>query len=274
MQQLTMTADRQVEWWDVPAPALEGDGQALVRPLAVALCDLDQPILRGEAPIPGPIALGHEFVAEVIEVGDEVRAVAPGDRVVVPFQVSCGTCGPCRDGRTGNCATVPWSSTYGFGFGDAYHGGFLADLVHVPYADHMLVPLPAGIEPEAAASASDNIPDGYRTVAEPLAAAPGARVLVFQEYPQAFLAMKQGLADAFTTIVTILEAVGKKDPGFEIVGELLTSEPIALGVRENDSKWRDALNFTLQDMAADGTHKTIFERYFSFPYQPLETWAP
>ena len=104
--------------------------------------------------------------------------------------------------------------------------------------------------------------------------APGARVLVFQEYPQAFLALKQGLADAFTTIVTILEAVGKKDPGFEIVGELLTTEPIAFGVRENDSKWRDALNFTLQDMVADGTYKTIFERYFSFAYQPLETWAP
>jgi ABC-type amino acid transport substrate-binding protein len=104
--------------------------------------------------------------------------------------------------------------------------------------------------------------------------APGARVLVFQEYPQAFLAMKQGLADAFTTIVTILEAVAKKDPGFEVVGDFLTSEPIALGVRENDSKWRDALNFTLQDMDADGTYKAIFQRHFSFPYQPLQSWAP
>ena len=103
---------------------------------------------------------------------------------------------------------------------------------------------------------------------------PGARVLVFQEYPQAFLAMKQGLADAFTTIVTILEAVAKKDPGFEIVGDFLTSEPIGFGVRENDSKWRDALNFALQDIDADGTYKTIFERHFSFPYRPLQTWAP
>jgi polar amino acid transport system substrate-binding protein len=104
--------------------------------------------------------------------------------------------------------------------------------------------------------------------------APGARVLVFQEYPQAFLATKQGLADAFTTIVTILEAVSKKDTGFEIVGDLLTSEPIAFGVRENDSKWRDALNFALQDMVADGTYKTIFERHFTFAYQAPETWAP
>jgi polar amino acid transport system substrate-binding protein len=104
--------------------------------------------------------------------------------------------------------------------------------------------------------------------------APQARVLVFQEYPQAFLAMKQGLADAFTTIVTILQGVAKKDPNFEVVGDFLTSEPIAFGLRENDSKWRDALNFALQDMDADGTYKRIFERHFSFPYQPLEKWAP
>jgi ABC-type amino acid transport substrate-binding protein len=77
-------------------------------------------------------------------------------------------------------------------------------------------------------------------------------VLVFQEYPQAFLAMKQGLADAFTTIVTILEAVAKKDPGFVVVGDFLTSEPIAFGVRENDSKWRDALCHARDQIAAVG----------------------
>ena len=104
--------------------------------------------------------------------------------------------------------------------------------------------------------------------------APNARVLVYQEYPQAFLALKRGLADGFTTIVTILESVSNKDPDFEIIGDFLTSEPIALGVRENDSKWRDALNFTLQDMADDGTYRRIFERHFSFAYQPLEMWAP
>jgi polar amino acid transport system substrate-binding protein len=104
--------------------------------------------------------------------------------------------------------------------------------------------------------------------------APQARVLVFQEYPQAFLAMKQGLADAFTTIVTILQSVAKKDPDYEIVGDYLTSEPIAFGVRQNDSPWRDTLNFSLQDMDADGTYKQIFEHYFNFPYRPLEKWAP
>src|SRR2546423_7032434 len=178
MPGLTYVGARELEWRDSEPVALKSDDAALVRPIAAATCDLDALIVAGASPFPAPFVIGHEGVAEVVEVGDRVTAVAPGDRVVVPFQVSCGTCGPCKDGRTGNCATVPWSSTYGFGFGDAYWGGFLDELVNVPYADHMLVPLPAGVAPEAAASASDNIPDGFRTVSLLRDRWPGAPVLV------------------------------------------------------------------------------------------------
>ncbi|HEY0631246.1 MAG TPA: alcohol dehydrogenase catalytic domain-containing protein [Thermoleophilaceae bacterium] len=178
MPSLTYVGAQQLEWRDSPPRRLDGDDAALVRPIAVATCDLDALILRGASPFPAPFGIGHEGVAEVVEVGDRVTSFAPGQRVIVPFQVSCGTCAPCLDGRTGNCSTVPWSSTYGFGFGDAYWGGFLDDLVNVPYAEHMLVPLPAGVAPEAAASASDNIPDGFRTVSMLRDRWPGAPVLV------------------------------------------------------------------------------------------------
>jgi alcohol dehydrogenase len=178
MQQLTMARDRAVEWWDVPAPALEDDRQALVRPIAVALCDMDQPTLRGETPVAGPVALGHEFVAEVLDVGDAVRTVTPGQRVVVPFQISCGECARCRAGLTGSCATVPPLSMYGFGAFGGDWGGALSDVVRVPFADAMLVPLPAGVAPATAASTSDNVPDAWRTVAAPLAARPEAEVLI------------------------------------------------------------------------------------------------
>jgi threonine dehydrogenase-like Zn-dependent dehydrogenase len=164
MPSLTFVGPRELEWRDDEKPQLASDDAAFVRPIAVATCDLDALIITGGSPFPPPFAIGHEGVAEVVDIGDHVTSVKPGDRVVVPFQVSCGTCGPCLEGRTGNCATVTWQSTYGFGFGGAYSGGFLADLVYVPYADHMLVPVPQGIAPEAAASASDNIPDAYRTV--------------------------------------------------------------------------------------------------------------
>lgn len=178
MQQLTLVEKGRVEWEDVAEPRLQGPGEALVRPVAIALCDLDFPIIHGVFPLEPPVALGHEFVAEVVETGDEVRAVSSGDRVVVPFQISCGACEPCKRGQTGNCATVPRLSMYGFGAFGGNWGGGLSELVRVPFADAMLVPVPDGVEPTAVASGSDNIPDGWRTVAPALERRPGAPVLV------------------------------------------------------------------------------------------------
>jgi alcohol dehydrogenase len=178
MKQLTLVEPGRVEWTDAPEPALQGDGEALVRPLAVALCDLDANIVSGAFPVPAPVALGHEFVAEVVEVGDSVNGARPGDPVVVPFQISCGECDRCRRGQTGDCERVPRLSMYGFGAFGGDWGGALSDLVRVPYADAMLVPLPDGLDPAAVASASDNIPDAWRTVAPQLERRPGAEVLV------------------------------------------------------------------------------------------------
>jgi alcohol dehydrogenase len=99
--------------------------------------------------------------------------------VIVPFQLSCGACDPCRRGATGSCATAGAGAAYGMApIGRGEWGGMLSDLARVPYADAMLVPLPAGLEPADVASVADNVPDGWRAVAEPLAARPGAPVLV------------------------------------------------------------------------------------------------
>ena len=177
MRQLTLQDERSLEWLEVPEPEIEGPGQALVRPLAVAACDLDHDMVMGRAPLPRPIAMGHEFVAEVVEVGEEASTPV-GARVVVPFQISCGACDFCLRGQTGDCTAVPPLSTYGFGAFGSDNGGALSDLVRVPFADAMLVPVPDGVESAAVASASDNLPDAWRTVAPYLAARPGARVLV------------------------------------------------------------------------------------------------
>ncbi|MEM9516459.1 MAG: alcohol dehydrogenase catalytic domain-containing protein [Actinomycetota bacterium] len=180
MRQLVVVDHGDLRWDDVPEPQIERDGEAIVRPLAVATCDLDVAVISGRYPMIGTAyPFGHESVAEVVEVGDAVRAVAPGDRVVVPFQISCGACDRCRAGRTGNCAAHRPMSTYGLGdMGGTAWGGHVADLVHVPHADAMLVPLPDGVGPRTAASCSDNMPDAWRTVGPPLAAWPGADVLI------------------------------------------------------------------------------------------------
>jgi alcohol dehydrogenase len=154
----------------------------VVQPIAVATCDLDRALALGATPFALPLHFGHECVAEVIAIGERVEGVRVGQRVVVPFQISCGACRPCRAGLTANCASVPPLSMYGFGVGGGHWGGALSEQLAVPYADAMLVPLPEGVAPAAAASVADNVSDGYRHIAphlpDILSRDPDAEVLI------------------------------------------------------------------------------------------------
>jgi alcohol dehydrogenase len=176
MRQLEFIEKGKLEWREAADPKLEGDREALVRPVALATCDIDVAFVQGRFPADS-FAFGHECVAEVTEIGDSVDQVKPGDLVSVPFQISCGGCASCRAGRTGNCESVPRLSTYGLPIGDDF-GGFASDSVRVPYADAMLVSIPEGVSPAAVASLSDNIPDAWRCVAPPLEERPGSPVLI------------------------------------------------------------------------------------------------
>lgn len=180
MQQLTFVEAGKVEWREARAPVLGGPNEALVAPLAVSRCDLDWVIARGKVPAPGPFPLGHECVGEVLEIGDAVTVVRPGDRVIVPFQIACGACERCKKGQSGSCSAVPKLAAYGLGpfGGGGEFGGALSDVLRVPFADAMLVRLPEGVDPVVAAALGDNAVDGFRTVAGPLAREPGAKVLV------------------------------------------------------------------------------------------------
>ncbi|HXC22976.1 MAG TPA: alcohol dehydrogenase catalytic domain-containing protein, partial [Solirubrobacteraceae bacterium] len=155
---------------------------AIVHPLAASTCDMDCPLLLGATQMPLPLHPGHECIAEVLSVGSQVTSVAPGDRVVVPFQINCGSCAACLVGHTANCESVPPISMYGFGFAGGHWGGAFADELAVPYADAMLVALPDGIDPAAAASVADNVCDAYRHIGPHLpgvlANDPDARVLI------------------------------------------------------------------------------------------------
>lgn len=165
MRQLTFEEAGRYAWREVPEPELTAPGQALVRPLLVACCDLDVAVAHGRLPLQPPYAVGHEGVAEVVAVGDDVSGVQVGDRVVVPFQMNCGTCRECRRGVTGSCGSMPLMAMYGMApIAGLDGGGFMSDLVLVPYADAMLIRVPAGVDPISIASLSDNIPDGWRAV--------------------------------------------------------------------------------------------------------------
>lgn len=164
MRALVLRPGGSLVWRSVPTPGPPAPGAAVVRPLAMATCDMDRPIALGATPFLAPMRFGHECVAEVLATGADVSTVRPGQRVVVPFQINCGGCIACRAGNTANCSTVPPISMYGFGIGGGHWGGAIADELAVPYADAMLVPLPAGIEPASAASVADNVTDGYRHI--------------------------------------------------------------------------------------------------------------
>jgi alcohol dehydrogenase len=178
MRQLTFIAPRVLEWHDVPEPSIEGPRHAVVMPVAATTCDLDRSLIKGRTPYPGPIALGHEFVARVVEVGEGVQAVAPGDVVAVPAQISCGECDRCGLGATAFCRAVPPTSMYGLGAVTGNWGGGFSDLVRVPFADAMLVPLPEGVSPASVAAASDNLTNAFEVVVPQLERRPRATVLV------------------------------------------------------------------------------------------------
>lgn len=177
MRALTFTGPKALEWHEVPEPTLQGDGEALVRPVAATTCDLDRAIVAGRTPLPPPFAIGHECVAEVVSHGEGVTRHAVGDLVVVPWHLSCGACERCRAGLVASCREVPTNAMYGTPIG-GHHGGFFSDLVRVPYADAMLVPVPSGVDPATVASASDNLTDAWLAVSRPLATRPGSPVLI------------------------------------------------------------------------------------------------
>lgn len=113
-------------------------------------------------------------------------------------------------------------------------------------------------------------------------AQPTCTVLSFEDYPQAFLALKQGKVAAVTTdasILTGLRASDEKPGDWEIVGDAFSAEPYGLGVPENDSKFRDFVNKSLIEMWNSGEYLKTYNKWFGKDtkyYIPLtwtmETW--
>lgn len=91
---------------------------------------------------------------------------------------------------------------------------------------------------------------------------PRAKTLVFQDKPQAVLAVKQGKADAYVDDDVPLYLFAKEHAELEVVSGATAKQPMGIAVRENDSKWRDFINFTLIEMWEDGTYKAVHRKLF------------
>jgi threonine dehydrogenase-like Zn-dependent dehydrogenase len=178
MKQLWFAAKNKLEWRDVAEPILDDPGQALVRPLAIARCDLDLPIIQGHTLFRPAFPIGHEMTAEIVELSEDVKNLKIGDPCIVNFQIVCGTCPACAAKHSPACSTVPFASNFGLGREAVQWGGGIAELVKVPYAQAMLQRIPNGLDAIQLASLSDNMTDAYRTVAPYLKAQPGANLLI------------------------------------------------------------------------------------------------
>jgi len=153
---------------DVPEPKLEHSTDAIVRLTASAICGTDLHMVRGTMPgmKPGTI-LGHEGVGLVEEVGPDVRNLRPGDRVVIPSTIACGTCSYCRAGYYAQCDVA---NPNGKRAGTAFFGGpvtsgpfhgLQAERARIPFANVGLVKLPDEVSDEKAILLSDIFPSGY-----------------------------------------------------------------------------------------------------------------
>ncbi len=113
------------------------DHGVILKSVATNICGSDQHMVRGRTTAPEGLVLGHEITGEVVEVGRDVEFLKVGDLVSVPFNIACGRCRNCKEGKTGICLNVNPDrpgSAYGYVDMGGWVGG-QADYVLVPYAD-------------------------------------------------------------------------------------------------------------------------------------------
>ena len=171
MRALTWQGKRDVQVTDVPDPRIEQPTDAVIKVTSTAICGSDLHLYEVLGPFlsPGDV-LGHETMGVVEEVGPDVRHIAPGDRVVVPFNISCGSCWMCSRGLFAQCETTQvreqGKGAALFGYTSLYGSvpGGQAEYLRVPQAHFGPIKVPEGVPDERVLYLSDILPTAWQGV--------------------------------------------------------------------------------------------------------------
>jgi threonine dehydrogenase-like Zn-dependent dehydrogenase len=148
-------------------PAIEHPNDAIVKVELAAICGSDLHLYHGMMPDTRiGTTFGHEFIGSVHEVGSSVQNLKVGDRVMVPFNIYCGTCYFCARGLYSNCHNVNPNATavggiYGYSHTCGGYAGGQAEYVRVPFADVGPSIIPPGLAGEDALMMTDALATGY-----------------------------------------------------------------------------------------------------------------
>lgn len=166
LEALVYEGIKNVKVHKVDDPTIERSDDAIVRVTSTAICGSDLHLLHGMVPnLKKGTVLGHETMGIVEEVGPDVTKVKKGDRVIVPFPISCGHCWYCENGYYSQCDNSNPNGNAGaiFGYSDTYGGynGGQAEYLRVPYANVGPVKVPEKLEDEQVLFLTDILPTSY-----------------------------------------------------------------------------------------------------------------
>lgn len=195
MQAMSYQGPYRIRLVDKPYPEIEHPKDAIIRVRRAAICGSDLHLYHGLVPDTRVgTTFGHEFTGIVEEVGSAVENLNPGDHVLVPFNIACGSCFYCEQGLVSCCDnTNPNSATvggiYGYSHTTGGYDGGQAEYVRVPFADVGPMKIPEGMHEEDALLLTDVFPTGYQA-AEMGEIEDGDTVVIFGAGPVGLLAAK------------------------------------------------------------------------------------
>jgi glutathione-independent formaldehyde dehydrogenase len=144
MKAISYEGTRKMSITDQPKPKLQTQTDALLRVTTSGICGSDLHMYDGRTPLKKGTVVGHEIMGVIEKTGEAVQSIQKGDRVVLPFNISCGFCFNCHRGHTEACLTMNPEephAAYGYAGMGPYQGG-QAEFVLVPYADFNCLKLP------------------------------------------------------------------------------------------------------------------------------------